>query len=222
MEDFLPDSDTSTLSCRHAFHPNCLKNWLSIILLYPKCPNCNNKILDYEIEESGESNFEGSINSVSNNLGNENNRIIENINQSQVNVQQNNSRLLNDRSVNAQRNDALNSNSPNDPRSNNVRLGASVRSANVRRNPLDEDFSMLSNININTNEHINTLNRNSGHNLNDHLNEDVPTHNEVRLDRDNFVLPSRKSEDNRNEENENTQIKNNENINSNANANEIN
>ena len=63
-------------------------------------PNYNNKIFDYEIEES-ENNFEKSNNNVSNL---DNNRIIENINRNQVNVQRNNSRFLNDKSINAKKN----------------------------------------------------------------------------------------------------------------------
>ena len=159
-------------------------------------------------------------------MDNDNNRIIENINRSQVNVQRNNSRILNNGSVNAQRNEAA-LNRSNDPRQGgNIRLGVSVRSANVRRNPLDEDFSMLSNININTNEHVN--NRLRGNNENpanlnlnnlNNTSEDVPpfspNNNEVGLQsRNNYVSPSQDLKDIGNEEN--TQIKNNENINSNA------
>ena len=41
-------SSIITTKCKHSFHEKCFKNWVFKNILFPKCPNCNNPILDLE------------------------------------------------------------------------------------------------------------------------------------------------------------------------------
>lgn len=50
IEDFKTESVVVQLHCKHIFHSNCLRDWLSKSLLHPKCPNCNLNILP-KVEE---------------------------------------------------------------------------------------------------------------------------------------------------------------------------
>jgi hypothetical protein len=53
QEDFKPNQlDVIKLFCKHIFHYKCLKDWLDLILLAPKCPNCNDQILGKAMERS--------------------------------------------------------------------------------------------------------------------------------------------------------------------------
>jgi hypothetical protein len=197
MEDFLPDSDVLTLTCRHAFHPNCLKNWLSIILLNPKCPNCNNKILDYESEESDEDeedNTHYNNNNISIRIRGSNNNYL---NRSQINLPRNNSRLANDRSINNDRNEGLNR-SHNNPRSNN-RLQNSIRSNNNNNNNRrrDDNFSMLSNISIENNDDIQDNEQVIVNRRNNRLSSIIEVDgNATGFSRNNYVLRQNDNENN--------------------------
>lgn len=100
LEDFISDTEIITLSCKHSFHLCCLKNWLLTVILNPKCPNCNDNILDQSEESSEESisddeigqsqsNYSHSISRVNvNNYGEDSNRPdnmeISNFNQNNI------------------------------------------------------------------------------------------------------------------------------------------
>ena len=47
LEDFKDQLDIIvTTKCKHSFHFNCFKNWVFKNIIFPKCPNCNNPILN--------------------------------------------------------------------------------------------------------------------------------------------------------------------------------
>jgi hypothetical protein len=195
MEDYFPDSDVFTLNCRHTFHPNCLKNWLSNILLYPKCPNCNKKILESEMGENEEDSINVDNNNNENDIDANGNILIINRNQLYLNRNENNNFNLNlnpntitnpntiilnnaNRSViaNAQRNEGLNRSINHMNNNSNLRIPISVslHSANLRKNNFDEGLSILSNINMENNE-IFLNNNNQRHQNNFDINENEIT-----------------------------------------------
>jgi hypothetical protein len=49
LEGFANNKEVVKLYCKHVFHYKCLKDWLEKILLDPKCPICN----DHVIQEEG-------------------------------------------------------------------------------------------------------------------------------------------------------------------------
>lgn len=46
LENFNKKSKVSITSCSHVFHYKCIYEWLFKNILCPKCPNCNNEILN--------------------------------------------------------------------------------------------------------------------------------------------------------------------------------
>jgi hypothetical protein len=145
MEDFFPDSDVFTLTCRHAFHPICLKNWLSKILLFPKCPNCNKKILDYDIGEGENGDFTDNeihyINDINNNIN------INNDNNDNNNDNDNRNLLIMNRNLYSNINLNSNLNENNDQiYLHNSNTNRSLNNANTNTN---------ANANTNTNAIIN-------------------------------------------------------------------
>jgi hypothetical protein len=68
LEDYAADSEVITLACRHTFHYSCLKDWLLRVLLHPRCPNCNDNLIDLPEESSSESESESYLQSESSNI----------------------------------------------------------------------------------------------------------------------------------------------------------
>jgi hypothetical protein len=54
LEEFNDESDVVKLVCKHIFHFSCLKDWLEKILLTPKCPCCNDYIIQIQKEDFDE------------------------------------------------------------------------------------------------------------------------------------------------------------------------
>ena len=54
LENFKKKSKVSMTPCKHVFHFKCIKDWLYKNIKKPKCPNCNNDVLEYkpELEEN--------------------------------------------------------------------------------------------------------------------------------------------------------------------------
>ena len=49
LEDFKEGlSNIVTTKCKHSFHFKCFKEWVWNNILFPKCPNCNNPILEVD------------------------------------------------------------------------------------------------------------------------------------------------------------------------------
>ena len=46
LNKFNEKSEVSITSCKHVFHYKCIHNWLYKNVKNPKCPNCNNEILN--------------------------------------------------------------------------------------------------------------------------------------------------------------------------------
>jgi len=46
LEHFNKNDMVVLLLCKHLFHFPCLKHWLTQNILSPKCPNCNNLVID--------------------------------------------------------------------------------------------------------------------------------------------------------------------------------
>ena len=63
LEDFIDGTSIIiTTKCNHSFHFECFKDWVFKNINFPKCPNCNEPILDSKIN----------INNISNNIYNAN------------------------------------------------------------------------------------------------------------------------------------------------------
>ena len=41
-------SEVVTTKCKHIFHLDCLRNWINNNFSLPKCPNCNELILNLD------------------------------------------------------------------------------------------------------------------------------------------------------------------------------
>ena len=50
LTDFKKKSKVSITSCKHVFHYKCIHDWLYKNIRNPKCPNCNNEVLNEEDE----------------------------------------------------------------------------------------------------------------------------------------------------------------------------
>jgi hypothetical protein len=50
LTDFKKKSKVSITSCKHVFHYKCIHDWLYKNIRNPKCPNCNNEVLNDEDE----------------------------------------------------------------------------------------------------------------------------------------------------------------------------
>ena len=48
LGEFKKKSKVSITSCKHVFHYKCIHDWLYKNIRNPKCPNCNNEILNEE------------------------------------------------------------------------------------------------------------------------------------------------------------------------------
>jgi len=107
LEDYIPDADVVTLTCKHTFHHTCMKDWLLRVLLHPKCPNCNYNILNLPEEDSSDSDSDSYIDSEYSDSHEENPRRRYNQNNNQngrnntyANSNRNNNAIRNNNSIN--------------------------------------------------------------------------------------------------------------------------
>jgi len=148
LEDYVPDAEVIALVCRHTFHFICLKDWLLRALLHPKCPNCNDILLDLQHESSSESEsdeYDDSENSSE--LGSHVNNI-PNLNNNNPNANRNNNRNYGRNNTYTNLNRTNNNNNNN---SNNNNIIRNNNNLNVNR-----VYSRVStNVNINNNNGLN-------------------------------------------------------------------
>lgn len=224
LEDFTLESEVITLSCRHTFHLTCLKNWLSQILLNPKCPNCNDNIL-HILEESNDDSSSEDESSDSSNISSSysvseihyNNQRNRNRTYSRYDGDNNRSEIIINRSAMLNRsvipahhriNNLHNHNNRRNPHiriltvnnENNVINNPNSSEGNIRRNLGDEVFNNLTSISIDNR----SINYAPDYNLN--INVDSNNANIREIDRNrsnrqntnNFVLGNGVSRNGRN------------------------
>jgi len=181
LDDYSSDSEVITLMCKHTFHYTCMRDWLSRIILHPKCPNCNDNILNLP-EESSESDIysdsEGS-DSINGNIyqnrngrnisyqnlnGNRNNRLNNsNINR---NINRNFTRTTIDRNNNAlNRTEIIVTNNRseilNRTRTNNNTIAYVNNNVNENEGNNNNVRNSINIVNVQNNRNLNNVNNNS-------------------------------------------------------------
>ncbi len=101
LEEFKNYNEIIKLYCKHIFHVKCLKEWLDKIILSPKCPNCNDSILnkkeDHDRTEIPEVNIRESTRNERNTSQNRENVLFLNNNTQRLSLREmNNSNLRSD------------------------------------------------------------------------------------------------------------------------------
>ena len=67
LENFNKKSKVSITSCSHVFHYKCIHEWLFKNILCPKCPNCNNEVLNEKENKDNNININNVIHKNNNN-----------------------------------------------------------------------------------------------------------------------------------------------------------
>jgi hypothetical protein len=80
LEDFQERALVVKLKCKHLFHAFCLQDWLDKILLAPKCPNCNDLILQHQKDDNDAFNSSRVLNATLSTVNNDNLLVVNNNN----------------------------------------------------------------------------------------------------------------------------------------------